>query len=79
MLKKIALVSLSLLFAFSVLAEEVYFPGKGEEWKRLKPEEAGFDPAKLKAAIEFAIAKETKLPRDLAFERALERALARST
>lgn len=68
MLKKIALVSLSLLFAFSVLAEEVYFPGKGEEWKRHKPEEAGFDPAKLKAAIEFAIAKETKLPRDLAFE-----------
>src|SRR5687767_14533768 len=68
MMKKWMLFLLILFYAVRVLAQEHYFPGSGEDWKRVKPEEAGFDAGKLKEAIDFAIANETKLPRDLAFE-----------
>ena len=44
---------------------EIYYPGQGNDWKHLKPEEAGFDPVKLKAAIEYGISVETKNPRDM--------------
>lgn len=40
-----------------------YFPPRGE-WARIEPERAGFDPAGLKAAIEFAQAHEAPEPRD---------------
>jgi CubicO group peptidase (beta-lactamase class C family) len=39
-----------------------YLPPPGEAWATQKPERQGFDPAKLKAAIEFAVAHETSLP-----------------
>lgn len=43
----------------------VYYPGPHLDWKRHSPEEAGYDAAKLQAAIAFAKAHETKAPRDL--------------
>jgi CubicO group peptidase (beta-lactamase class C family) len=67
MIKKSAFLVL-LFFAVVALADEVYFPESGADWKRRKPEEAGFDPGKLKEAIEFAVSNETKSPRDLAFD-----------
>jgi CubicO group peptidase (beta-lactamase class C family) len=41
-----------------------YVPPKGN-WEIHKPEAEGFDPAKLKAAIDFAVANETKFPPEL--------------
>ena len=51
-----------------------YLPPKGTEWARRTPEQAGFDAAKLQAAINFAIANENPEPRDLALAIALTRA-----
>lgn len=68
MIKKAALIVLFLFYAVCGSAEEIYFPEAGENWRRRKPEEAGFDAGKLKEAIEFAIANETKVARDLAFD-----------
>src|SRR5689334_23682577 len=42
----------------------VYFPD-ASTWTHKSPEEAGIDPHKLKEAIDFAVAGETKAPRDL--------------
>ncbi|MBV8839128.1 MAG: serine hydrolase, partial [Alphaproteobacteria bacterium] len=42
---------------------QTYFPGP--TWEHKTPAEAGLDPARLKEAIDFAIAGETKAPRDL--------------
>lgn len=41
-----------------------YFPGRA--WQHKTPAEAGFDPARLKAAIDLAIASESRRPRDMA-------------
>src|SRR6202790_5254630 len=41
----------------------VYFPGA--TWEHKLPAEVGVDPALLKEAIDFAVANETKAPRDL--------------
>ena len=68
MVKQRLLVVLFLLYAAFASTEEIYFPEAGENWKRRKPEDAGFDPAKLKEAIEFAISNETKVVRDLALD-----------
>jgi CubicO group peptidase (beta-lactamase class C family) len=68
MFKRIAFLFLILLSAAFLSADEGYFPGEAEDWSRRKPAEAGFDEGLLKEAIDFAIANETKLPRDLAFE-----------
>jgi CubicO group peptidase (beta-lactamase class C family) len=54
----------ALLFAPPLHASD-YVPPKGS-WETHKPEAEGFDPAKLKAAIDFAVANETKFPPDLA-------------
>ncbi len=43
-----------------------YFPPKGDGWATRTPAQAGFDPAKLKAAIDFAISAEQKYPPELA-------------
>ncbi|MFP3942643.1 MAG: serine hydrolase domain-containing protein [Alphaproteobacteria bacterium] len=60
-----------------------YVPGKGEDWAHKTPQEAGFDPAKLKKAVDFAIGHETKYTderagvvdvRDLRLKTALDRA-----
>ena len=39
-----------------------YVPPKGEAWTRHTPAQDGFDAAKLKAAIDFAVAHETRFP-----------------
>lgn len=63
-----------LLLAFGAgAAEKEYFPPQGE-WQRRSPAAAGFDPAALQAAIEFAVRRETARPRDLALEIATTRA-----
>jgi len=48
-----------------------YLPPAGAAWAKQTPEKAGFDPAKLQAAIDFAIAQETPAPRDLGLAMAL--------
>jgi CubicO group peptidase (beta-lactamase class C family) len=40
-------------------------PPDGQDWPCTTPEEAGFDPAALAAATDFALARETPWPRDL--------------
>jgi CubicO group peptidase (beta-lactamase class C family) len=52
------------LLAASALLGQGYYPER-HEWERRRPEEAGFDGAKLPAAIAFAQSKETQMPRDL--------------
>src|ERR1044072_1741045 len=58
----------TLLFVFlltlSVTAQKPYFPLAGN-WERRTSEQAGFDAAKLKEAIDFAIANEPKTPKNL--------------
>jgi CubicO group peptidase (beta-lactamase class C family) len=55
---------LVLLLTISILPQKTYFPPVNE-WEHRTPEQADLDPAKLKDAIDFAIANESKLPRDL--------------
>ena len=43
-----------------------YFPPKGDSWATHTPQQEKFDPAKLKAAIDYAIASELKYPPELA-------------
>src|SRR5688572_28813124 len=52
------------LIAQPVLAQKDYVPPAGN-WKRRTPERAGLDPAKLKGAVDFAIASESKTPKSL--------------
>ena len=42
----------------------VYYPEPGDKWQRKTPAEAGFDPALLNQAVEFAKTQETRQPRD---------------
>jgi hypothetical protein len=44
-------------------APPVYFPGP--QWQHRTPVESGLDPARLKEAIDFAMAGESRSPRDL--------------
>ncbi len=44
-------------------AAPVYYPGAS--WQHKSPADVGMDPARLKLAVEFAVAAETKNPRDL--------------
>lgn len=53
-----------LLLAQLTLAQKTYFPPAGE-WERRTPEQAKLDPAKFKEAIDFAIANESKTPKNL--------------
>src|SRR5262245_44276653 len=46
-------------------SSEVYYPGPGESWERRTPQQVGMDPARLNEAIAFALANETKAPRNL--------------
>jgi len=42
-----------------------YYPGKGEQWERRRPEELGFDGGKLQEAVAWAKTQETtQMPRD---------------
>ncbi|MFD2247062.1 serine hydrolase domain-containing protein [Pontibacter ruber] len=38
---------------------QVYYPGKGDNWERKKPEEVGMDPALLQQAVDWAKTMET--------------------
>jgi CubicO group peptidase (beta-lactamase class C family) len=44
---------------------QVYYPGPDSEWERRTPQQAGMDPDRLKEAVEFALARENKAPRNL--------------
>ena len=57
---------LTCLLVNAVSAQKTYFPPAGE-WERRTPEQAKFDPAKLKEAIDFAIMSEAKAPRSQEF------------
>lgn len=48
----------------SALGQRQYVPAPGS-WERRTPQQAKLDPARLKEAIDFAIASESKAPRDL--------------
>jgi CubicO group peptidase (beta-lactamase class C family) len=50
--------------AISVVAQGGYIPHSGS-WERRTPEQAKLDPARLKEAIDYAIANESKTPRSL--------------
>lgn len=56
---------LLVLAAALAQAAEPYYPGPHLDWKRKSPAEAGFDAARLDAAITFAQQHESKAPRDL--------------
>lgn len=45
-------------------AQKAYFP-TADNWERRAPDQAGLDPVKVKEAIDFAIASESKAPKDL--------------
>jgi CubicO group peptidase (beta-lactamase class C family) len=51
-----------LTFGLTALGQKTYFPPSGT-WERRTPEQAKFDPVKLKEAIDFAIASEARGPR----------------
>lgn len=61
------LTGLFVVFANSSgLAQKAYYPpSDAASWERRTPEQSKFDPAKLKEAIDFAIAGEAKTPRNL--------------
>ncbi|HEV2150477.1 MAG TPA: serine hydrolase [Longimicrobiaceae bacterium] len=43
-----------------------YFPEPGERWERRRPQQVGMDSARLREAVEFALANESRAPRNLA-------------
>ncbi|HLL85148.1 MAG TPA: serine hydrolase [Longimicrobium sp.] len=46
-------------------ARNAYYPGPGDDWQRRTPAQAGLDSARLHEAVRFAVASESKAPRDL--------------
>jgi len=64
-MNKVALALLTVVFLGASAQAADYVPPKGS-WETRAPRDEGFDPAKLKAAIDFAVANETKFPADLA-------------
>ena len=46
-------------------APRPYYPGPADGWERRTPQQAGMDAARLQDAINFAVASESKSPRDL--------------
>jgi len=65
MLRHSCVIVLSILIAVRAAFAADYVPPKGS-WQAHTPEAEGFNPTKLKAAIDFAVANETKFPPDLA-------------
>jgi len=60
-------VALIFAFAFSsgVFSQSNYYPPAGDAWEKRTPEAAKMDAARLKEAIDFAVANESKAPRNL--------------
>lgn len=52
-------------FTAPVEGHAQYVPAAGDAWERRTPEQMGMDPARLRQAVEFAIANESGAPRDL--------------
>lgn len=46
-------------------SSEHYYPGPEESWERRTPQQVGMDSTRLNEAIAFAVANDTKAPRDL--------------
>jgi CubicO group peptidase (beta-lactamase class C family) len=44
---------------------QAYYPNPDKDWERRGPQEVGIDPNRLKEAIAFALANESKAPRNL--------------
>jgi CubicO group peptidase (beta-lactamase class C family) len=44
----------------TVKQNEIYYPGKGDNWKRIEPEQAGMDAELLQQAVAFAKEQETR-------------------
>ncbi|MDQ3322591.1 MAG: beta-lactamase family protein [Acidobacteriota bacterium] len=61
------LIGLFLIFAFSEygFSQSIYYPPAGNAWQRRAPEQTKMDGAKLKEAVDFAVASESKTPRNL--------------
>jgi len=57
--------ALWLLTVAAAASAQTYFPGR-HDWQKRSPEEMGMSSLRLKEAIDFAIANESKAPRDLA-------------
>jgi CubicO group peptidase (beta-lactamase class C family) len=55
---------LTFVAAQNNFAQKIYFPAN-DNWERRSPEQAKFDAAKLKEAVDFAVASESKTTRDL--------------
>ncbi len=49
------------------LSSQTYWPGSHPSWDRKDPAELGLDPAKIREAIDLAVAGESNSPRDLSF------------
>jgi CubicO group peptidase (beta-lactamase class C family) len=45
--------------------DAAYHPGPGDDWQRRTPAQVGLDSARLAAAVAFAVASESRAPRDL--------------
>ena len=63
----ISLQIIALLLTINIFAQKqtVYFPNVGDNWEKRTPPQVGIDAAKLKSAIDFAIANEAKAPHDM--------------
>jgi CubicO group peptidase (beta-lactamase class C family) len=63
---RIPVLALTLLAATAIPVEsQTYWPGAHLDWERRDPQAAGFDPLRLQAAVDFAVASESTSPRDL--------------
>jgi len=71
-MRKLLLVALfAFTFTSAALAQRApavsqpYYPGPAGQWERRTPQQVGLDAARLQEAINFAVANESKLPRNL--------------
>jgi CubicO group peptidase (beta-lactamase class C family) len=55
----------------AVAARAPYYPGRHPAWERRAPQAAGFEAERLRQAVAFAQANESKAPRDLALNHPL--------
>ena len=63
---RIAAAAAALAWLAGAAAAADYVPPPGEVWAKHSPRREGFDPAKLQAAVDFAVAHETSFPPELA-------------
>ncbi len=63
----VLLAVVTVLFATESLSAQTYWPGTHLDWLRRSPAEAGFDPAKIRQAVQIAMDGESTAPNDLAF------------